>query len=120
MERTDAAVPGRTALLLSLVIVAMPARAHGEHLPAVLGVALYVVPALALLLVPWHAGWARLLTTAVLAAGVVFLWSVVLPRIHRGPMSTLAQWSILLSPTLLALALAFLLRRKVPRGSTSR
>jgi hypothetical protein len=99
----------------------MPALAHGEQLLVILGLGVYVLPGLVLLFVPWHAWWARLLVASILAAGVFILWSTVLPGIAKARMSSLVEWSILLSPSLIALILAVLLRvYATPRGLTHR
>src|SRR4051812_39781110 len=98
-------------------MVAVPVFAHGGELLVPCCFVLYVIPALALLFVPWEVWWARFLAVAVLAVAAVFVWQMVLPRMADAKMSSLAEWSILLSPALLALIFAIVLRgaRKAAR-----
>jgi hypothetical protein len=107
----------RVGLLVFLLLVAAPAWAHGEQLLVVFGLILYIFPALVLLFLPWHTWRTRFLTVSVLAVCVVVLWSTVLPGIGGVKMSLVAQWSLLLSPSLLACGLAMLLRTLVKRDA---
>jgi hypothetical protein len=99
-----------------VLLIAAPAFAHGEQLVFGCGLIFYVLPALALLLVPWHDWWARFLTVLCLAIGAVVLWAAILPKmLTQVGMSPALEWVILLSPTLLALVLAIVLRAAVRR-----
>jgi Na+/melibiose symporter-like transporter len=100
----------RAGVLLLILHAALPAWAHGESLIYVCGTVLYVAPAAILLFVPWHKAPVRLLVAALLVAGAVVLWHVVLPRIDVRRLSTLGEWSLMFSPTLCAYALAGFLR----------
>ena len=100
----------RRPLLLLFLFWAVPAWAHGENLQLYCGSIVHGLPALALLLVPWHGWRVRWAATAVLAAGAIVVWAVIVPRwIDTGP-PPLVQWTVLLSPCMLAFALAAMWR----------
>jgi len=84
---------------------------HGEALIFWIGAVLYVVPGAILLLRPWHRLWARLFTVVVLILGVALLWSKILYRLAMVELPAVVEWLILFSPTLLAIAVALILRR---------
>ena len=105
----------RTGTLLFALLAAPPLWAHGEQLLVAFGVVLYGLPAVALLVLPWHRWWARLTSVAVLVLGTLFLWSQVPAQLQGRTMSALVQWSILLSPTIAALLVAVVLRVLVKR-----
>jgi len=103
-------VTNRVRFFLLVALMAPPAFAHGENVVVTCGVIVHGLPALALLLIPWHRLWARLLAAFVLAGSAVVLWSVVLPRIAHLSTSIFVEWAIVLSPTFISVFLAFLLR----------
>ncbi len=72
----------RYVVLVLLLVVAKPSFAHGAQLLIMFFAFLfYAVPAVALVVVPWHGWWARLPTVLVLAVGVAYLWSTVFPLV---------------------------------------
>ena len=69
------------------VCAAFPALAHGEQvlvLPASLG--LLLVPALAVIAIPWHRWWGRVIVAVTLLGSNVALWFVpaVVPQTAGG------------------------------------
>jgi peptidoglycan/LPS O-acetylase OafA/YrhL len=94
----------RRPLLLILLFWAVPAWAHGENLEFYCGSIVHGLPALALLLVPWHGWRVRWAATAVLVAGAIVVWAVIVPRWIDTSPAPLVQWIVLLSPCMLALA----------------
>ena len=105
----------RRAFLAALVVAALPVRAHGETLIYYCGAILYGIPAAILLLAPWHRLRFRLIAVAVLIAGVALFLGVFANLIDHTDMSAAVEWMVMLSPTLLAFAVAIFLRRKYPR-----
>ena len=99
----------RLALLLLTCTAALPLRAHAD-LSFTCGTVVHLLPALVLLFVPWHNWRARLLCAATLVLGVVLLWQFAIPRLGHRDTSALVEWLVILSPTLIAYALAVALR----------
>lgn len=93
-----------------IVHAALPAWAHGEQLVYLFAAVVYTAPAAVLLFVPWHQWWVRLLVTLLLVAGAVLVWTVVMPRLDAERLSVTAEWVILLSPTVCAVAVAAMIR----------
>lgn len=110
-----AAVRARFAVLAACTFVALPLHAHGENLAVGCAAVVHAVPAIALLVVRWHAWRVRLFVAATLGLAAVVLWRIVVPAMMGAETSCLFEWLLLLSPTLIALMLALLLRALVPR-----
>lgn len=96
--------------LIALLLLALPVWAHGENVIYFIGLVYYALPAALLLFVPWHDRWARVLAAATLLACAVVLWSLVLPRVEKVPMSPVGECSFMLSPLAIAVVLAVVLR----------
>lgn len=99
----------RLGLLLLTGMVALPLRAHSD-LSFTCGTIVHLLPALVLLFVPWHHWRPRVLSAATLVIGVVLLWQFAIPRLGHRDTSALVEWLVILSPTLIAYALAVALR----------
>lgn len=99
----------RLALLALTCAAALPVRAHAD-LSFTCGTIVHLLPALVLLFVPWHRWRVRVICAATLVLGVVILWQVAIPRLGHRDTSAPVEWLVILSPTLLAYALAAALR----------
>lgn len=99
----------RLALLLLSCTAALPLKAHAD-LSFTCGTIVHLLPALALLFVPWHHWRVRVLCAATLVLGVVMLWQFAIPRLGHRDTSAFVEWLVILSPTLIAYVLALALR----------
>lgn len=101
----------RVAITLISVVAAFPLWAHGEQLVVVFFGVLVVAPLVLLLLLPWRGWRIRLGAVMVFILCTLLLWLVVLPRNDMRIMSSAAEWVLLLSPTITAVAAEIVLRR---------
>ena len=101
----------RLALLSALLAGATPLWAHGEDLALYCSAIVHGIPALVLLLAPWHPRLrVRALVAAIPIAGAYALWRFVVPALGPHDLPVLLEWALLLGPTLTALVAAFVLR----------
>lgn len=98
------------ALAATTIAATLPLWAHGEELAVVFFGALVLVPLVVLLFIPWRFWWVRVTAIAAFAVFTAVLWTAVLPRVESHTMSSVAEWLLLLSPAICALAVGVALR----------
>ncbi len=105
--------PGLRALLAILMLVAPKAWAHGEQTLALYFLALLVIPASLVLLVPWHRLSARIAAASVYALLTAIACLAVLPSIPVGTPAWV-ELLVMLAPAGTTLGFMVLLKSEMP------